>query len=112
MAVNVEDLTRLRRMVAEPTTAILSDTELVTVIEQYPLEIGFDLNAAARDVWEMKAAMYVGAEQKFSADGASFEYGNLYEKAMAMVSFFEKRISTQYSKGASFGTIMRADVED
>ena len=85
------DLDRLRRMVAEPTTATYSDAMLVDAIERYPVpdpddvwpdEAGwyptYDLAMAAAEIWSEKATM-VAANFDFSADGANFSKSQQYE---------------------------------
>ena len=72
---------RLRRLVAEPTTDTYTDIDLNEYIDRYPLDdadgyvptdIGWagnwDLNLAAADIWEEKAAAGA-ANFDFAADG-------------------------------------------
>jgi len=92
------DLTRLRRMVAEPGTAPYTDALLVDAIAAYPLpDVAgewplltsgsantawtgtFDLAAAAADIWSEKATSYVG-NFDFTADGATFHKSQVYEQ--------------------------------
>lgn len=97
MAATAAQIAELRRMVAEPTTTTYSDATLTTYIERRWLrdELGtepytwdytttpphqdantdwiptYDLNAAAADVWDEKAAA-LATEFDFSADGGSY----------------------------------------
>jgi len=111
MSASASDISNLRMMVAEPTEATYNDAALTTIIDKYPLDGGaYDLNAAAAEVWGLKAAGYVGMEERVSADGASFDYGALMEKALRMEKFYKARASSSY---ASYGTttVMRTDVD-
>jgi hypothetical protein len=85
-----DDLSRLRRLVNEPTTATYSDAELTAALERHlaldsqgrrPYQYGgvtldplyvttYDVYAAAADVWEEKAAV-VADEFDYSGDGAN-----------------------------------------
>lgn len=110
MAATAADIAKLRLMVAEPTTTTYSDATLTTLIETYPLDTGYDLNAAARDVWQYKAASYVTETNKVSADGKSFDFGDLYQKAMKMVEFYSAKMDETYSS-SGFGYLTRDDVD-
>jgi hypothetical protein len=90
-----QDLARLRRMTAEPTTATYSDGDLVAAITRYPVadfegyEPGdsawidtYDLAQAASDIWSEKAAA-VASNFAFDADGASFQKQQQHEHYMA-----------------------------
>lgn len=98
MAATAAQIERLRRMVDEPTDATYDDALLAEIIESYPLmdERGeeaytydtstspptrdendewvatYDLNAAAADVWDEKAAA-AAEDFDFSADGGSYK---------------------------------------
>lgn len=112
MALSTNDLVRLRRMCADMSdTPEFYDSELATIAEQYPLDSGYDLNAAAAAVWELKAAQLVTAEESFSADGKQFHYGDLRKKALAMAEHYSRRASETYSR---YGTvqILRDDVDE
>ena len=113
MALSTNDLVRLRRMCADTSdTPDFYDAELVNIAEQYPLAGGgYDLNAAASEVWEMKAAMLTTAEESFSADGKQFQYGDLRKKALAMAEHYSRRASATYSR---YGTvqILRDNVDE
>jgi hypothetical protein len=107
MTATVDQVAQIRRMVGEPTTAIYSDAALTAMIEAYPLmdENGvlayywnylttppskvantswiptYDLNQAAADIWQEKAAT---AAQDFdvAADGAAMSRSQVYEQCM------------------------------
>lgn len=106
----------LRRMTAEPTEAIYTDESLADYIEKYPLldERGeqphtwdtstepptkdtndnwiatYDLNAAAADVWEEKAAA-VASLFDFSADGGKYDRSQQYEQYMKNARNYRSR---------------------
>ena len=103
MAATAAQIAQVRRMVAEPTTGTYSDVMLASYIESYPLidadghepsetdwTATYDLNAAAADVWEEKAAT-VADNVDFSADGASYSLSQKYEQAMARVRYHRAR---------------------
>ena len=116
MAATAEQIARLRRMVAEPTTATYSDAELKAYIERYPVldERGeapyewdtstspptqdtnedwiptYDLHAAAGDVWEEKAGL-LAANFDFQADGGNFSRSQAYEQAMKQARYHRSR---------------------
>ena len=116
MAATAEQVARLRRMVNESTTETYSDDLLAEYIERYPCvdERGeapytwdtsdepptedenedwlptYDLNAAAADVWEEKAAVLAG-DYDFSGDGASFKRSQGYEQHMRQARFYRSR---------------------
>lgn len=107
-------------MTGEPTTATYSDTLLTTFIERYPLmdELGedpytwtitsgvptqtvneswiatYDLNAAAADVWQEKAAS-LAALYDFSADGGNYSRSQAYQQAEKMTRYYRSRRSTK-----------------
>ena len=104
MAASAGDVARLRRMVAEPTTATYSDATLEDIIERYPVadaagvfpdEEGwaanaYDLNAAAAEVWAEKAAA-LAANFGFTADGATFHREQAHSHALKQARFFAAR---------------------
>ena len=111
MALSLNELARLRRMVADTgDDPAFTDSELIDIAEAYPLPVGHDLNAAAREVWELKAASLVEAEERFRADGKEFDYGNLAEKALKMARFYGERADALYSR-FGFGQTLRDDVD-
>lgn len=115
MSATAEQIARLRRMVNESGVATYSDTVLAGYIERYPvvdalgndpwvessttpiiLEVNddwtptYDLNSAAADVWQEKAAP--GAQDyDFSADGGSYTRSQAFAQAMQMVRYYRAR---------------------
>jgi hypothetical protein len=105
-------------MVAEPTTATYSDAAISAFLVRHPLidELGaepyswntltdpptatdndawvptFDLNAAAADVWEEKAAALAG-NVDFQADGGSFSLSQKFDQARKMARHYRARRS-------------------
>jgi len=119
VTVAAELIARLRRMVAEPTTTMYSDTVLSSAIERYPVmdEDGYepdeddwtatyDLNAAAAEVWTEKAAGLV-AGYDFNAGGATYNRSQAYQQAMAQARHYLSR--RQVSK---IKLTIRADEDD
>ena len=118
MSATAAQIARLRRMVAEPDETTYLDTDLAGYIEDYPLvdERGeepytwdtstepptqddndnwiatYDLNAAAADIWEEKAAT-LAQDFDFSADGASFSRSQAYEQMMRSARYYRSRRS-------------------
>lgn len=116
MAATAEQVDRVRRMIAESTNTTYSYATLKAYIERYPLpdERGedpytwdtsttpptqdanedwiatYDLNAAAADLWEEKAAG-VAEDFSFSADGGSFQRQQRYEQYMKMAARYRSR---------------------
>lgn len=116
MAATAEQITELRRMTAEPTTATYSDDVLTAYIERYPLldERGeqpywwdgsttppsqtenaswiptYDLHAAAADVWQEKAGA-LAARFDFKADGAEFSRSQAYDQALSQARYHASR---------------------
>ena len=94
MTASANDIADLRRMVNEPTVTPYSDTILTRYIEHYPTVddngketgdadwvAGYDLNAAASDIWAEKASL-VQMYYDFQADGGRYSQSQLYEMAM------------------------------
>lgn len=119
MAASSEQKARLRRMVAEPTTTTYLDADIAAYIERYPMidERGeppytystttppgqdanenwiptYDLNAAAADIWEEKAATLV-VNFAFWAEGGRFEKQQQHDHAMKMVRLYRSRRSAR-----------------
>jgi hypothetical protein len=103
MSCSDDDISKLRRMAAEQTTATYTDSALAGMIEKYPIidSDGFfpdeddwtdtyDLNSAAADVWAEKAAT-VAANFDFSADGASFSRSQEFQMATRLSAFYRSR---------------------
>jgi hypothetical protein len=90
-------------MVNEPLSATYDDTSLNEYIEEHAVIDSdgyepdeddwtetYDLNAAAADIWEEKAAALVG-EMDFSADGGQFSASQLYEQAKKQAAYYRSR---------------------
>ena len=117
MTATADQISKLRRMVNEPTTATYSDETLQEYIEACPTmdENGesprvpstttpgemmanpdwvatYDLHAAAAAVWEEKAGA-VAPNYDFSADGGSYSRSQAHQQAMQMVRFHLSRRS-------------------
>lgn len=115
MAASADQVARLRKMVAEPTTTTYSDVALKAYIEAYPLvdERGeapytfssatpparventgwmptYDLNAAAADVWDEKAAA-LAANFDFQVDGGDYSRSQAFEHAQARARYYRSR---------------------
>lgn len=107
--VTVSQLAQLRRMVAEPTTTTYSDALLSAFIEKYPHidEWGetpldaygyantgwvptYDLNAAAADVWEEKAATVI-SKFDFSANGGTYHQSQQYDQYMKQARYYRSK---------------------
>lgn len=108
MAVTVPSswVARLRRLVAEPSTDTYTDLDLSEYIGRYPLadasgnaptDTGWtgnwDLNQAAADVWEEKAAA-VAANFDFAADGGDYKRSQAYAQAMQQARNFRAKRQT------------------
>jgi len=115
MTATAAQISKLRRMVNEPTTTTYSDVMLQETIESYPTvdENGeaprvpstttsgammanpdwtatYDLHAAAAAIWEEKSAGNAG-NTDFDADGGSYSDSQTFEQAMKMVRFHLSR---------------------
>lgn len=111
MAVSDSDIVKLRQMTAEIDSDTFSDAELAQIIEEYPLTEGYDLNAAAAEVWGLKAAIAAMSEESVTVDGSRFDFGQLTEKALKMHDYYSRQAETQYSKYGS-GSYLRDDVSE
>ncbi len=119
MAATAAQIARVRRMVAELTTATYSDADITSYIEAHPLtdDIGrrplsatelalagltetpstdwtptYDLNAAAADIWEEKAGI-LAQDFDMDADGAKLDRSQPYEQAMKQARFYRSKRS-------------------
>ena len=107
---------RLRRMIAEPTSNVYTDDDLESYIESYPVMDAngidptyldfsttpptaterddwiptYDLNAAAAEIWEEKAAA-LQDKYDFAADGGSYHRSQAYEQACSMAGKYRSR---------------------
>lgn len=100
MAPSTSDLARLRRMVSEPSEDTYTDELLTEYLQLWPLvdnngrdynnenwTEGYDLFAAAADIWDEKAALIYN-KHDFTADGASFSSNQMFENAKALANHF------------------------
>jgi len=117
MTATAAQITLVRAMVAEPTTTNFSDATVKAYIEAYPLmdEQGevpytlssatppaqvvnvnwiptYDLNAAAADIWDAKAALYAD-KFDFSADGGNYSRSQVYEQMQSRARYYRSRRS-------------------
>jgi len=114
MSATAEQIAKLRRMVAEPTLTTYSDTDLAGYIEAHavvdangmePLFYAgvnqgmvanptwmstYDLNSAAADVWEEKAAA-PAEDFDMEADGAQLSRSQVYEHYMKQARYYRSR---------------------
>ena len=111
MAVTAAMRARLRLMVNELTTDTYSDDLLGSYIETYPLldsdgnEPGdtgwvasYDLNAAAADIWENKAAA-VWDKFSFTAVGeATYQRSTKYDNAMKQARYYRSKRAMRTTK--------------
>ena len=123
MAATAAMAARLRKMVDEPTEATYDDDLIDDYIEAYalldvlgndPYEIDFstepptlserdewiptyDLNAAARDIWEEKAAA-IAEDFDFSADGGKYSRSQKFEQYMKKARHYGSRRSMKTIK--------------
>lgn len=92
-----DELTELRRMIAEEDTDTYSDDYLEGLIDS----IG--ATAAARKVWLQKAASF--AEQvDISEAGSSRKNSSLYDHAMKMADTYQPDQSTAGGEGVAWPT--------
>jgi len=102
MAASESDIARLRRQ-TNVTEAEYDDELMAEYIERYPLmdEEGYmpdedewtaryDVNRAAADVWNEKAAA-LARDYDFSADGANYSRSQAYEQAMKQARYYLSR---------------------
>ncbi len=110
MSATAAQLVRLRRMVNESDDSNgYTDAVLSLIVETYPLEDSegvtdpdsdswvptYDLNAAAGDVWEEKAAAK-SEDYEFGADGHTLKRNQVYEQRMKMARRFRSRRAAQF----------------
>lgn len=127
MAATAAELSRLRRMVAEPgttngyTDSVLSDTVARYPVPDsagvYPVDLDgvaeadyvptYDLNAAAAEIWTEKAGA-LAATYDFSADGGDFKRSQAAAQAMKMASYYASR---RYARGVRLKAEINSDLE-
>jgi len=119
MTATAAQIARVRRMTGEPDTTTYADADIQSYIEAHPLEDArgegprvestttpgtleenpdwtatYDLNAAAADIWEEKAAVLAG-DFDFQADGGQYSRSQAYEQAMKQARHFRSRRSVK-----------------
>ena len=115
MAVSVMDINQVRRKAADPVPSEggqpdFNDGELAGIIAAFPLATGgYDLNAAAAEVWGLKAALFAGMEERVNLNGTIFDYGARMEKALQMQKVFSEQASDTYRQYGS-GQMTRDDI--
>lgn len=116
MAATAAQIATVRRMVVEPTTTSYSDAQITAAIERYPVldangeeplawdmtadppttsanarwVANYNLNAAAADIWEEKAAAVAG-QFDFSADGGSYKTSQISTQYLNMAQVYRSR---------------------
>jgi len=116
MTATADQIAKLRRMIAEPTATVYSDSALADYIEAYPVTDAsgedptyldhtttpptitvnadwiatYDLNAAAAEIWDEKAAD-LSDKYNFSADGGRYDRSQAYMQACAMAAKYRGR---------------------
>jgi hypothetical protein len=78
----------LRPMIDEPDSTVYSDEVLKALIDQ----VEGDLDTAAAQIWEQKAARY-STLVDVSESGSSRSMSQLYKNASAQTSFYQKKVS-------------------
>ena len=134
-------IAEVRRKIGEPTEVVYSDLIIQTQIEKYPLidergEVPFtydtstqpptqdanedwivtyDLNAAAADFMDEKAAAFA-ADFDFTADGASYKRSQAYIQMKALARTYRSRRSPnvieQFAWPADDGPSIAVNVND
>ena len=98
---------QLRRMTAEPLDSSgYDDATLAAYLQRYPLPDGagalpddatwtgvWDVNRAAADVWEEKAATFA-ADFDFAADGGDYKRSQVHSQMLQMARTFRSRRRT------------------
>lgn len=111
-------IARVRRLVNEPETTTYTDDDISAIIETYPLDdergeepytwdnstepptkdandnwiVTYDLNEAAADIWEEKAAL-VAQDYDFKADGGGYTRSQVYDQFMKLADHYRSRRS-------------------
>lgn len=122
VTVTVPDATvaQLRVLVVEPTSALFSDAQLADFIAQawywdsasrdpsHESWIAtFDLNAAAAEVWQVKAGNYA-ADYDFAADGGRYDRSQRHAHAMQQARHYRVRSGprpVQFSRERLIGVL-------
>lgn len=114
MPVDALQVAMLRRLAAEPTAESYSDADLAEILERRALDAdgsgsaGYDLYAAAADVWEQKAAK-LAQDYDFAADGADFKRSQAHAQALRMARLFRSQRSARSIFQTAGGAAANAD---
>ncbi len=105
MTATANQITDVRRMTNERTTANYSDDAIQALIERYPLvdadgyspeqdnwTATYDLNAAAAAIWEEKAGARAD-KFDFSADGGTYHRSQSYDACMKQARYYRSKRS-------------------
>lgn len=116
MAATAAQIAELRRLVNEPTSATYTDLLLGDYIERYPVidargeepytydlttappsldpnpnwMPSYDMNSAAADIWDEKAAK-LAEDFDFRSEGREFSRSQAYEQAQRRAAYFRSR---------------------
>lgn len=101
---------RLRRLIAEPTTTVYSDAELVGILKQFPTArklsadtliangstslsvVVWDVHAAAAQVWEEKIAqLVVQGSYDITADGQTLQRDQKLRQYREQLAYHQAR---------------------
>lgn len=99
-------IARLRRLVAEPTDDTYTDNDFSAALQLWPLPDAdglepdattwagaWDINQAAADIWEEKAAMVAG-DFDFAADGGDYKRSQAYAQMTTRARSFRAKRQT------------------
>ena len=103
MTVTASMISKIRRMISEPTEATYTDEDIESLIDEYPVidkdgkdpdETNwiptYDLNAVAGDIWAEKASA-ISANFDFTADGATFNRSQVAKQYMDQARYYRSR---------------------
>ena len=136
MSATAAQIAQLRRMISESTATTYTDSMLSGYIEQYPMidqfgqealewDVGtepptssdnadwvatYDLNAAAAEIWEEKAAALT-ANVDFSADGGEYAMSQKFAQADRMARRYRARRAARTTKAIMYPLEGRTDLE-
>ena len=96
-------INRLRRLTAESASETYTDEDLTAYLETYPLADAdgyvstdtawagnWDINQAAADIWQEKAAL-LATDFDFAADGGDYKRSQAYQQTLAIARMFRAR---------------------
>lgn len=103
MPADAGQLAHLRRLTAEPPDGAYPDAELAALIARFPLADAagwaptsaawtptYDLNAAAAEVWDAKAAA-LAQDFDFAADGGDYRRSQAHQHARDMARLYRAK---------------------